>query len=165
MLQTNAGRGARCVDWARRAQIADGVRGPRADASESTRCALCAAPCLSTHVTVGPPVSSLSAWRRRAMQPGGVSANDTQAQQAPRARSARGEGLAGLLFEASDDQLVRAASDRLGQDGEAGFLDAPHVGEIDGEVAHALADEACHGRGAFSVQLSAEAEDHLTVLD
>src|SRR6266404_9263382 len=78
MLQTNAGRGARCVDWARRAQIAAGVRGPRADASESTRRAVCAPPCLSTHVTVGPPVSSLSAWRRRAMQPGGVSAIDTR---------------------------------------------------------------------------------------
>src|SRR6202022_1872781 len=33
-----------------RAQIADGVRGPRADASESTRRAECAAPCLSLHV-------------------------------------------------------------------------------------------------------------------
>src|ERR1700730_7969121 len=33
-----------------RAQIADGVRGPRADASESTRRAVCAAPCLSLHV-------------------------------------------------------------------------------------------------------------------
>src|SRR6267143_7156580 len=33
-----------------RAQIADGVRGPRADASESTRRAECAAPCLSPHV-------------------------------------------------------------------------------------------------------------------
>jgi len=30
-----------------RAQIADGVRGPRADASESTRCAVRAVPCLS----------------------------------------------------------------------------------------------------------------------
>src|SRR6267378_6758963 len=49
-LQTNAGRGARCVDWARRAQIADGVHGPRADASESKRRAECAAPCLSLHV-------------------------------------------------------------------------------------------------------------------
>src|ERR1700682_1480665 len=46
----NAGRGARCVDWARRAQIADGVNGPRADASESIRRAECAAPCLSPHV-------------------------------------------------------------------------------------------------------------------
>ena len=36
-----------------------------------------AAPCLSSHVTVDPPAGSLSAWRRRAMQPGGVSANDT----------------------------------------------------------------------------------------
>src|SRR3984893_15896790 len=33
-----------------RAQIADEVRGPRADASESTRRAVCAAPCLSLHV-------------------------------------------------------------------------------------------------------------------
>src|SRR5882672_12421128 len=33
-----------------RAQIADGVRGPRADASESKPRAVCAAPCLSLHV-------------------------------------------------------------------------------------------------------------------
>src|SRR6266436_7731870 len=46
----NAGRGERCADSVRRAQIADGVRGPRADASESTRRAECAAPCLSLHV-------------------------------------------------------------------------------------------------------------------
>src|ERR1700730_7671745 len=48
--RTNAGRGARCVDAVRRAQIADGVNGPRADASESIRRAECAAPCLSPHV-------------------------------------------------------------------------------------------------------------------
>src|ERR1700738_4085933 len=48
--RTNAGRGARCVDAVRRAQIADGVNGPRADASESIRRAECAAPCLSLHV-------------------------------------------------------------------------------------------------------------------
>src|SRR6267143_4842741 len=47
----NAGRGGRCVDAVRRAQIADGVRGPRAAASESTRRAECAAPCLSPHGT------------------------------------------------------------------------------------------------------------------
>src|SRR6266404_9535358 len=46
----NAGRGVRCVDSVRRAQIADGVRGPRADASESIRRAVRAAPCLSLHV-------------------------------------------------------------------------------------------------------------------
>src|SRR6267143_6477664 len=46
----NAGRGVRSVDSGDRAQIADGVRGPRADASESTRRAVCAAPCLSLHV-------------------------------------------------------------------------------------------------------------------
>src|SRR5882762_4975932 len=73
----NAGRGVRCVDSGIRAQIADGVHGPRADASESTRRAECAAPCLSLHVTPS-PAGSLSAWRRRAMQPGGVSANDTR---------------------------------------------------------------------------------------
>ena len=49
--QPNAGRGVRCVDSARRAQIADGVRGRRAAASESTPRAVRAAPCLSPHVT------------------------------------------------------------------------------------------------------------------
>ena len=47
----NAERGVRCVDSVGRAQIADGVRGRRAAASESTRRAECAAPCLSLHVT------------------------------------------------------------------------------------------------------------------
>src|SRR6266478_6138678 len=79
----NAGRGVRWVDSVSRAQIADGVRGPRADASESTRRAECAAPCLSLHV-IDSPAGSLSAWRRRAMQPGGVSANDTRAHPATR---------------------------------------------------------------------------------
>src|SRR3989475_13080591 len=46
--QCGARRGP--AHWPRRAQIADGVRGPRADASESTRRAECAAPCLSLHV-------------------------------------------------------------------------------------------------------------------
>src|SRR6266403_855497 len=46
----NAGRGVRCADSVKRAQIADGVRGPRADASESIRRAVRAAPCLSLHV-------------------------------------------------------------------------------------------------------------------
>src|ERR1700682_3352823 len=66
----------------RRAQIAAGVRGPRADASESTRCAVRAAPCLSLHV-IHSPAGSISAWRRRAMQPGGVSANDTRSGGPP----------------------------------------------------------------------------------
>src|SRR6267154_860165 len=78
LSETNAGRGARCADSGSRAQIAVGVRGPRADASESTPCAVRAAPCLSLHV-IRSPTGSLSAWRRRAMQPGGVSANDTRA--------------------------------------------------------------------------------------
>src|SRR6266404_2829086 len=43
-----------------RARIADGVRGPRADASESTPCAVRAASCLSPHVTHS-PAGSLSA--------------------------------------------------------------------------------------------------------
>src|SRR5712664_4969915 len=51
MRHISAGRGVRCVDSASRAQIADGVRGRRADASESTRRAVCAAPCLSPHVS------------------------------------------------------------------------------------------------------------------
>jgi len=97
------------------------------------------------------------------MQPGGVSAIDTYT--ATQGGSARGGRLAGLLFEPSDNQLVRAAPDRLRHDCEAGFLDAPHISEVEGEVAHALANQPCHGRGAFSVQLSAEAEDHLTILD
>jgi len=46
----NAERGVRCVGSVGRAQIADGVNGRRADASESTRRAECAAPCLSLHV-------------------------------------------------------------------------------------------------------------------
>src|SRR6267378_4338875 len=101
----NAGRGVRSVDSGDRAQIADGVRGPRADASESTRRAVCAAPCLSLHVKclAGGLAFCVAAqghaarrrlserykgallwarkgpaWRRRAMQPGGVSANDTR---------------------------------------------------------------------------------------
>src|SRR6266436_632040 len=101
----NAGRGERCADSVRRAQIADGVRGPRADASESTRRAECAAPCLSLHVKclAGGLAFCVAAqghaarrrlserykedlqgarrgpaWRPRAMQPGGVSANDTR---------------------------------------------------------------------------------------
>src|SRR6267142_556473 len=73
----NAGRGGRRVDSVNRARIAVGVRGPRADASESTRRAECAAECPSLHV-IHSPAGSLSAWRRRAMQPGGVSANDTR---------------------------------------------------------------------------------------
>src|SRR6266404_4411041 len=43
-----------------RAQIADGVRGPRAARSESIRRAECAAPCLSLQVTSS-PAGSLSA--------------------------------------------------------------------------------------------------------
>src|SRR5712664_1226470 len=46
-------------------------------------------PCLSPHVTVGSPVGSLSAWRGTAMQPGGVSANDTKALGAHAPQSGR----------------------------------------------------------------------------
>src|ERR1700730_8925018 len=105
-----------------RAQIADGVRGPRADASESTRRAVCAAPCLSLHVKCF--ASGLAfcvaaqghaarrrlseryprallwarrdpAWRRRAMQPGAVSANDTRSAQPRRGNGPPLPGPAG----------------------------------------------------------------------
>jgi len=61
--------------------------------------------------------------------------------------------LAGLLFEPSDNQLVgqrRIACDTTAKPASSSAA----VSEVDGEVAHALADQACHGRGAFSVQLS-----------
>src|SRR5882672_3578566 len=61
LSETTAGRGVRLADSGSRAQIADGVRGPRADASESIRRAERAAPCLSPHVTHS-PAGSLSAW-------------------------------------------------------------------------------------------------------
>src|SRR5467141_4906321 len=93
-----------------RAQIADGVRGPRADASESTRRAECAAPCLSPHVTHS-PAGSLSAWRRRAMQPGGVSANDTRG---PDGFCAAAQGGAGSLVLRDAPLSVSAIPHRLG---------------------------------------------------
>src|SRR5882724_6543770 len=108
----NAGRGVRCADSGSRAQIAVGVRGPRADASESTRCAVRAAPCLSLHV-IDSPAGSLSAWRRRAMQPGGVSANDTRSVQPATRR-------AGLVLDEAAKALrarrVAQLAQRLGLD-------------------------------------------------
>jgi len=59
------------------------------------------------------------------------------------------------LFEAAHHELVRAATDGLGEDGESRLLDAFHVAEVEGEVAHALADQTRNRGGAFAVQLAA----------
>src|SRR5882672_11414598 len=134
-----------------RAQIADGVRGPRADASESTRRAECAAPCLSPHVTHSPP-GSLSAWRRRAMQPGGVSANDTRGAEAPawRRRAMQPGGVS--ANDIGSVHLVLPVEDRStpGIDGEAGERGEPEEpgertpaqGEKEDEVGRVIEREA-----------------------
>src|SRR5205807_8786682 len=70
-----------------------------------------------------------------------------------------------LIPKAADDELVRAATDGLCQDGKSRLLDPLDVAEVEGEVAHALADQTRNRGGAFAVQLAAEAEDDAAVFD
>src|SRR5262249_11988726 len=80
-------------------------------------------------------------------------------------RLTRRESLAGRRLQAAHVQLVGTAPDRLREHIEAGVFHLPDVGEVDGEVAHALADQARHRGAAFVVQLATEAEQYVAVFD
>src|SRR5438874_9399517 len=69
------------------------------------------------------------------------------------------------MIESAQLEVVRATADGLCQHAEAGLLYPLYIREINQEIAHALADQPGHGGGALAVDLAAQAEHEMAVLD
>src|SRR5947208_533061 len=94
---------------------------------------------------------------------GGAGSKASRRSRADQLRRAVGSDR--QMIESAQLEVVRATADGLCQHAEAGLLYPLYIREINQEIAHALADQPGHGGGALAVDLAAQAEHEMAVLD